>query len=394
MEKVYNRTWAEVDLDKIQRNADIISQNLSNNSKLIAVIKADAYGHGAVYVAQALRGKTDTFALSSLDEVLQLRHEGIQDEDMLILGYTPCECANILTENNITQTVFSYDYIKGLYSALSDSSKKLKVHVKLDTGMSRLGFPVQSEEDMKESVEMIAKAVSDFSDKIEFEGIFTHFAISDEPENEFTDIQFKRYSDTVSLLAEKGIEIPVKHTCNSAGVINYPQYHLSRCRPGIILYGMLPDKNTRDIGISPALTLKTVVSQTHKIKKGMTVSYGRTFCAEKDMTIATLPIGYADGFSRLLSNNGQVLIKGKRAQIIGRICMDQCIIDVTDIPDVKQADTVTLIGKDGDDEITATEIADRMGTINYEITCLIGKRVPRVYIKNGQRISSYSSILD
>ena len=186
----------------------------------------------------------------------------------------------------------------------------------------------------------------------------------------------------------------MQHVCNSAAVIIYPQYHLDRCRPGIILFGMLPDKNTRDIGLRPALSLKAVVSQTRTIEAGMTVSYGRKFTATEKMTLATLPIGYADGYSRLLSNNGEVLIHGKRAKIVGRICMDQCMIDVSDIPDVKRGDEVTIIGRDGDEVISATDIADRMNTINYEITCLIGKRVPRVYIKDGKKIGSYSSILD
>lgn len=393
MENLFNRTWAEVDIDNILHNVKVIRQTLTGNSKIIAVVKADAYGHGAVAVAKALEKETDMFALSSIDEVVQLRNAGVRGE-MLILGYTPSQFADVLLKENITQTVFSYDYIRDIYNALGESGRKLKVHVKLDTGMSRLGFDVQSNETRKQTVEQLKRAVDEFSDRLDFEGIFTHFAVSDEPELDFTDIQFERYKKTVDELKEKGVVFAMHHVCNSAAVINYPQYHLDRCRPGIILFGMLPDKNTRDIGLRPALSLKAVVSQTRTIEAGMTVSYGRKFTATEKMTLATLPIGYADGYSRLLSNNGEVLIHGKRAKIVGRICMDQCMIDVSDIPDVKRGDEVTIIGRDGDEVISATDIADRMNTINYEITCLIGKRVPRVYIKDGKKIGSYSSILD
>lgn len=393
MENLFNRTWAEVDIDNILHNVKVIRQTLTGNSKIIAVVKADAYGHGAVAVAKALEKETDMFALSSIDEVVQLRNAGVRGE-MLILGYTPSQFADVLLKENITQTVFSYDYIRDIYNALGESGRKLKVHVKLDTGMSRLGFDVQSNETRKQTVEQLKRAVDEFSDRLDFEGIFTHFAVSDEPELDFTDIQFERYKKTVDELKENGVGFAMHHVCNSAAVINYPQYHLDRCRPGIILFGMLPDKNTRDIGLRPALSLKAVVSQTRTIDAGMTVSYGRKFTATEKMTLATLPIGYADGYSRLLSNNGEVLIHGKRAKIVGRICMDQCMIDVSDIPDVKRGDEVTIIGRDGDEVISATDIADRMNTINYEITCLIGKRVPRVYIKDGKKIGSYSSILD
>ncbi len=393
MENLFNRTWAEVDIDNILHNVGMVKKTLTGNSKIIAVVKADAYGHGAVAVAKALEKETDMFALSSIDEVVQLRNAGIGGR-MLILGYTPAQFADVLQKERITQTVFSYDYIKDIYDSLVGSGNKLKVHIKLDTGMSRLGFAVQNDEMRKKTVRELSRAVSEFSDKLDFEGIFTHFSVSDEPEQDFTDIQFERYMKTVEELEDNGVSFSMRHVCNSAAIINYPQYHLDRCRPGIILFGMLPDKKTRDIGLLPALSLKAVVSQTRTIEEGMSVSYGRRFTATKKTTLATLPIGYADGYSRLLSDNGEVLIHGRRAKIVGRICMDQCMIDVTDIPDVKRGDEVTIIGRDGNEVITATDIADRMNTINYEITCLIGKRVPRVYIKDGKKVGSYSSILD
>ena len=238
MENLFNRTWAEVDIDNILHNVKVIRQTLTGNSKIIAVVKADAYGHGAVAVAKALEKETDMFALSSIDEVVQLRNAGVCGE-MLILGYTPSQFADVLLKENITQTVFSYDYIRDIYNALGESGRKLKVHVKLDTGMSRLGFDVQSNETRKQTVEQLKRAVDEFSDRLDFEGIFTHFAVSDEPELDFTDIQFERYRKTVDELKEKGVGFAMHHVCNSAAVINYPQYHLDRCRPGIILFGIL-----------------------------------------------------------------------------------------------------------------------------------------------------------
>ena len=243
MENLFNRTWAEVDIDNILHNVRVIKDTLTGNSKIIAVVKADAYGHGAVAVAKALEKETDMFALSSIDEVVQLRNAGVRG-DMLILGYTPSQFAKVLQNEKITQTVFSYDYIKDIYDSLDGKGDKLKVHVKLDTGMSRLGFAVQNDEMRKKTLEELFRAVNEFSDRLDFEGIFTHFAVSDEPEQDFTDIQFYRYIKTVEELDEKGVHFSIHHVCNSAAVINYPQYHLDRCRPGIILFGMLPDKHT------------------------------------------------------------------------------------------------------------------------------------------------------
>lgn len=391
MQPYYHRTWAEVDLDRLEHNISCIQSLLGAKTKTIGVIKADAYGHGACAVANVLDSYTYMYALSGIDEVLQLRNNGIK-KPMLILGYTPAEFTQALIDNDITQTAFSYEYLQKLHDAAKKSGEKLKIHIKLDTGMTRLGFSAQSQEDIFHTVQQIEDAYHRFSDFLEFNGMFTHFAISDEPEKDFTDIQFKHFMRTAQLLEQKKIRLPL-HVCNSAAIVNYPQMHLDMVRPGIILYGLKPDKKTKDIGLQPVLSLKTVVSQIHTVPAGTTVSYGRTYTAKNAITTATLPIGYADGYSRLMSNGGQVLIHGRRAPIIGRVCMDQCIIDVTNIPHVKQGDPVTLIGKDGDDEITAEELADRMGTINYEVTCLIGKRVPRIYIKNGQESGIYSAIL-
>lgn len=392
MLKNHRRTWAEIDLDAIEHNIIQINSLLKNGAQSIGVIKADAYGHGAPVIARTLMPYVGMFALSEIDEVIQLYEQGIQ-KDCLILGYTPPQYTEDLLACNAIQTVFSYEYAQQLYEYAQKMKKPLRVHIKLDTGMSRLGFSAQDDCSISATVQQIAQMHRDFSDYLIFDGIFTHFACSDQPENAFTGEQFDHFCKVTEQLAAQNVSFRARHVCNSAGIINHPQMHLDMVRPGIILYGLKPDPQTKDIGLRPALTLKTVVSQVHQIAPGTTVSYGRTFTAKKKMTIATLPVGYADGYSRLLSNAGQVLIRGQRANIIGRICMDQCMIDVSKLPSVQRGEPVTLIGTDGTEQITADEIADKMHTINYEVPCLIGKRVPRVYFRQGQETECYSSIL-
>lgn len=392
MLKNHRRTWAEIDLDAIEHNIIQINSLLKNGAQSIGVIKADAYGHGAPVIARTLMPYVGMFALSEIDEVIQLYEQGIQ-KDCLILGYTPPQYTEDLLACNAIQTVFSYEYAQQLYEYAQKMKKPLRVHIKLDTGMSRLGFSAQDDCSISATVQQIAQMYRDFSDYLIFDGIFTHFACSDQPENAFTGEQFDHFCKVTEQLAAQNVSFRARHVCNSAGIINHPQMHLDMVRPGIILYGLKPDPQTKDIGLRPALTLKTVVSQVHQIAPGTTVSYGRTFTAKKKMTIATLPVGYADGYSRLLSNAGQVLIRGQRANIIGRICMDQCMVDVSKLPSVQRGEPVTLIGTDGTEQITADEIADKMHTINYEVPCLIGKRVPRVYFRQGQETECYSSIL-
>lgn len=392
MLKNHRRTWAEIDLDAIEHNIIQINSLLKNGAQSIGVIKADAYGHGAPVIARTLMPYVGMFALSEIDEVIQLYEQGIQ-KNCLILGYTPPQYTEDLLACNAIQTVFSYEYAQQLYEYAQKMKKPLRVHIKLDTGMSRLGFSAQDDCSISATVQQIAQMYRDFSDYLIFDGIFTHFACSDQPENAFTGEQFDHFCKVTEQLAAQNVSFRARHVCNSAGIINHPQMHLDMVRPGIILYGLKPDPQTKDIGLRPALTLKTVVSQVHQIAPGTTVSYGRTFTAKKKMTIATLPVGYADGYSRLLSNAGQVLIRGRRANIIGRICMDQCMIDVSELPSVERGELVTLIGTDGTEQITADEIADKMHTINYEVPCLIGKRVPRVYFRQGQETECYSSIL-
>lgn len=371
MDQYLKRTWAEVDLDAIAHNYNMIKKAVGN-AECMCVVKADAYGHGAVPVARQLFNcGARYFAVSNIEEALQLRDGGISG-DILILGYTPPELADVLYINDISQTVFSVSGAEQL--AQSSRGRSIKVHIKVDTGMSRLGLN-GTIEDIAAQAEKIC-AISG----LRAEGIFTHFARADEETTDATDEQFRVYSSVIKLLSERGIDFKYKHCCNSAGVIAYPQYLMNMCRPGIILYGTSPFGG--EFG-RPAMTLKTVVSQIKTIPSGTPISYGGRFVTQRESRIAVLTIGYADGFSRQLSGKAQVLINGKRINTVGNICMDMTMADVTDT-DVKEGDTAVVIGRDGDDVITAEDIAHLTDTIPYEVISLIGKRVPRVFLKNGE----------
>lgn len=366
------RTWATVNLAAAKENIIKIRKIVGHSCALMSVVKADAYGHGASEIAKAIGDYSDFFAVSNIDEAVQLRNAGI-NKPVLILGYTPPHSMNLLAEYGITQTVFSYEYGKTLSDAAKAIGTKITVHIKIDTGMNRLGFSAQNKEAFDNSVKEI-KALSK-EEFLEFEGIFTHFAVADEPSNPFTQTQFNRFCDCVSALEKEGIQFRFRHAANSAAIINFPEMKLNMARPGLILYGITTNRPDT-IGLKPVMELKTTVSFIHDFKKGDSVSYGQTYVAKRDMKIATLPIGYADGLFRSLSKNLNVVINGKNAPVIGRICMDQCMVDVTGL-DVKTEDEVTIFGEGK----SVYELSDSIETIPYEIICDIGKRVPRVYIK-------------
>lgn len=393
--QLIKRTWAEIDLDILESNFAAIRAVTHKKSKILAVVKADAYGHGADVVAPLLdRAGADYFAVSNIEEAAGLRRAGIQ-KPILILGFTPPELAGDLIRLSVTQAVFSLPYAKSLAENAAAAGGRLKIHIKLDTGMGRIGF-LCDDENVEKSAAEILKAAS-FS-ALDPEGVFTHFAVSDDIENGFTKIQFNRFMRMTELLAGKGLRFKLRHCCNSAGILNDPDMHLDMVRPGIILYGLVPDVNMpMAIGLKPALSLKSVISHIKTLPAGATVSYGMTFTAERGSRIATVPAGYADGWSRSLSNRGEVLVNGRRAKIVGRVCMDQFMADVTNIPDAAVGDTVTLIGRDGAETVTMDEIAGLMGTINYETACLIGKRVPRVFLRGARVVAineSYEGGLD
>lgn len=387
----FKRTWAEIDLSAMEYNYDLLRSNVSADSKIMAVVKADAYGHGVKGIAGLLEQKgADWFAVSCLSEALELRHLEI-NKPILILGYTPPEFAELLVENQITQTVYSLEYAKSLSKVCVKNGITLSVHLKLDVGMGRLGFYALSEDQLKEASSCCSL------EGLDINGIFTHFPVADSSnpkDREATLSQYQLFINAVEAIEKSGIKFKIRHCCNSAASMALKDASLEMVREGIAMYGLSPSNDMKGIlPLKPAMALKTVVTNVKNFEKGRCVSYGQTFTADKDMRIATVGIGYADGYPRQLSNRGYMLLHSRKAPIVGRICMDQLMLDVTDIADVHIGDTVTVFGKDGGEELSVDTLSDMCGTINYELVCLIGKRVPRVYIKNNEVISVVDYIL-
>ncbi len=391
MDNFVKRTWAEINMDAICHNLKEIRKKVSNQTKIMCVVKADAYGHGAKCIAMEFEKQgADWFAVSNIEEAIQLRDYGI-NKPILVLGYTPCDMVEKLYNFNISQAILSYNYGVKISDICKEKGIKIKGHLKIDTGMNRIGFSCQSQEEIEKSVNSIAKLNA--LGQIDIEGAFTHFAVSDSPKDgkEFTQFQFRNFKETVKKLEQTGMHIKFKHCCNSGGIMCYTEMELDMVRAGIILYGLLPDCELKGkINLRPVMELKTVISQIKTINKGQTVSYGRIFTAGKDIKVATVPIGYADGYSRRFSNKAYMVVCGKRAPIIGRVCMDQLMLDITGIDEAKEGDEVVVFGKQGDEEISVWELANIADTIGYEIVCLIGKRVPRIYYKNGQKMKQLS----
>ncbi len=371
-----HRTWAEIDTKALVHNLNIFKAKLGTK-KLMAVVKANAYGHSAKDLCPILdQNGADWFAVSNIDEAIALREIDIK-KPILILGYTPVDMVRELVENDISQCVYSTEYAEKLSSLAVFYGVKVKVHVKLDTGMSRLGFNCKDET----LCELDAALKAAKMPNLICEGVFTHFAVADrnqQQEDGFTDKQYSLFIKATNRFKQEGFKTTLYHCCNSAGTILDNDKHLDMGRIGISLYGLSPssDLELKD-DLIPVLTVKSVVSLVKEIRPGDTVSYGRTFKCEKPMKIATVTAGYADGYPRLLSNQGYVYINGYKANIVGRVCMDQMCVDVTEIPNVKMGDEVLLFGKD----LKVDALADLCGTINYEIICGISPRVPRVILK-------------
>ena len=358
----YQRVYAEVDISAIRHNLQTIKRKIGK--KLLVVIKANAYGHGAQKVAQCTCDLADYFAVATIEEAITLREDGIRTP-ILILGYVSPEYYPDLVKYDIEQTVFDYE------SAVELARVGGKAHIAIDTGMGRIGFIPNDE-----SAEIVEKIYN--LEGIHIQGVFTHFSTADEEDKTFTKKQFELFSDFVKKLEDKGVHIPIKHVSNSAAIIDMPHYSLDMVRSGIITYGLKPSADVGDIDIKPALKLKTHVVNVKTVPKGTTISYGKTYVTDSERVIATIPVGYADGYPRALSNKGRVVINGKYAPITGRICMDQFMVDVTDIPNVKVGDIVSLI----DSMLPCDEIAEIEGTINYETVCKISNRVPRIYVND------------
>ena len=378
------RFWAEIDMNAAEQNFNIIKKKLSEGTRICCVVKANAYGHGAVYLSRLYESLgADFFAVSNIEEAMQLRNNGIKTP-ILVLGYTPVSCASILAQNNISQTVFSYDYARQLNDTARAEGVSIKIHIKLDSGMGRIGFDcIHADREVKNTLLDVCRM-----ENLVNEGIFTHFAFADggQEGREYTKAQYDRFINAVDFLEDNGITFEIKHCANSATAFAYPEYHLDMVRVGVVLYGLAPSSKVCGCEeLEPVMSLKSVVSMIKAIEKGDFVSYGCTFCADRKMKIATAPIGYADGYWRSNSERGtQMLIRGNRVNIVGRVCMDQLMLDVSEVKGAKEGDYIIVIGKDGAEQISADELAANNGTINYEIMCAIGERVPRFYVKDGE----------
>ena len=377
MKPYLKRAWAEISLEKLRKNVGIIRSLNSEKTDIMAVVKADAYGHGDSHIVHSLVNDCNIryFAVSNLDEAISVR-DFAPNAEILILGYTPPEYAHEISMYNIIQGVVSTEYAEAL---VKNTMLPIRCHVKIDTGMGRIGLKHDTPEQCAAEIADMMKI-----NKLSVEGIYTHFAVadSDAPENiVYTDKQEKFITDTYDVLVSKGIKLQHLHFMNSAATCyrNSPKSTLSRA--GIILYGLHPDVSLNiPVGLEPLMELKAVISHVKTVNPGNCISYGRTFVADHEMRIATVTIGYADGYPRALSSKGEILVHSKRCKIVGRVCMDQLMIDVTDVPDAASGDIVTLMGREGNDIITADDLAVLCGTIGYEIVCGISKRVPRIYV--------------
>lgn len=376
MEKIMRPVWAEINLDTIATNTKNIKK-LVGDKELIAIVKADCYGHGAVDVVPTLlESGASRLAVAMLTEAIELRENNI-NAPIVILGYTPLYLGEELINYDIEQTVYDLDYAKELSKIALSLNKKAKIHIAIDTGMGRIGF-LPGDDTVKTINEVYNL------EGLEVIGIYSHFSTSDEKDKTYANEQLFKFKKVMADLKALGIEIPLKHISNSGAIIDMPETYLNGVRPGIILYGYYPSKEVSNdnLSVKPALTLKAKVAHVKELHKDMYISYGKTFKTNKKTIVATLPIGYGDGYPRALSENAKVIVNGKFASILGRICMDQCMIDVTDIENIKTGDEVIILGGEGDLKFNADDMAEALGTINYEILCRIKSRIPRVYIKN------------
>jgi alanine racemase len=373
--------WAEVDLAAIEHNLRELRRITRPSARLMAVVKANAYGHGSVAVARAaLQSGADFLGVARIDEALALRAAGLA-APILVLGYTPPERAAELLANDLTQTVFSPEAARLLSTTAVQKGRTLRVHLKVDTGMGRIGLPAGPQASPQAAVAAVLEIAR--LPGLELEGVFTHFASADSADKSFTHQQLERFMDLLDLLCQNGLEIPMRHAANSAAIIDLPETHLDMVRAGIALYGLYPsDEIAKNrIRLIPAMTLKARVVQVKSVPAGFSVSYGMTFRTERPTTIATIPVGYADGYSRALSSRGRMLIREKAVSIAGRVCMDMTMVDAGEIPEVAVGDEVVIFGRQGAARLGAEEVAEILGTISYEVVSALTARVPRVYVR-------------
>lgn len=378
----YYRVQANINLDAIYNNILHAKRLLKPETKLMAVIKADGYGHGAVEIAKTIDDLADAYGVAILEEGIELRKAGIT-KPILILGFTPQPQYEAMIEYDIATAVFQLDMAKKISAAAVSKGRTARIHLKLDTGMSRIGFAL-NDESLADIIRIAALP------GIQIDGCFSHFARMDEIDKTKAMKQFSLYCDFVKQIEAAGVKIPVKHISNSAGIIEAPEVHLDMVRDGICLYGLYPSEEVQKdkLSLTPAMELKAWVSYVKELEPGIEIGYGGTYTTTRTTKVATIPVGYADGYPRCLSNTGRVLIHGQSAPIIGRVCMDQFMVDVTDIENVLEGDIVTLFGKDGEEEISIEEIAGMSHSFHYEFVCDVGKRVPRVFYRNGKVVET------
>lgn len=380
--KKYDRVWAEIDLDAIYQNAAAAKSLLKPGTRLMAVIKADGYGHGAVPLAEVLDPLADAYGVAIVEEGIELRQAGIT-KPILILGYTPESQYIPMLEYDIMATIYTKEMAHALAKTARQMGKQAKVHIKLDTGMSRIGF-LPNEESLQE-IKQIAEMPG-----LQIEGCFTHFARMDETDKTRAKEQFRRFLDFSAQIEAAGIPLPMKHASNSAGMIEMPEVNLDMVRDGICLYGLYPSEEVTKsrLPLIPAMQWKSKVSYVKTLPAGVEIGYGGTYTTHRMTKLATIPVGYADGYPRSLSNRGSVLIHGQKAPVLGRVCMDQFMVDVTESSDVKEGTIVTLFGRDGDAFLPVEEVAELAGSFHYEFVCDVGKRVPRVYFRGGTMVAA------
>lgn len=379
--------WAEINLDNLAHNIQEVRRVTKPDAMVTAVIKADGYGHGAAEIGKTLLDNgADRFAVATLTEAIQLR-KIYKETPILVLGYTPEEDSDEVVKNNLIQTVYAFEQAEALDKVAKSNKTKAKVHIKLDTGMGRLGL--RPEQDAVLIIEYISKLGN-----VEIEGIYTHFAVADEVDKTYTLEQVKKYNGVIEALEEKDIHIPIKHVSNSAAIIDLPELNYNMVRAGIMLYGLYPshDVSHENVKLKEVMSLRARIGHVKDVGPGVGVSYGLLYTTDAQTRIGTVPIGYADGYTRLYTGSAKAIVGGEIRPIIGRICMDQCMVDLTDL-DVERGDEIVLFGASDNHTISIDEVASWIQTINYEVVCMISKRVPRVYKSQGEIVQVKDALM-
>lgn len=387
MDSFYRPTWAEISLDALRHNLKSFRRILPDTINILAVVKADAYGHGAVHIArEAIAEGASYLAVAFIDEALELRRAGIHTP-ILVLGCTPPEAIPLAVDYDITINVYNSEFLDAL-ARRQPSERPVRVHIKLDTGMGRLGLYRE-----EEIIALIQRALS--LPGVQVEGLFTHFACADEEDKTYTYEQYRKFDRIVKHFADQGVTFPYLHTGNSATAIEFPNLSYNMIRLGIAMYGLYPsmEVNRERIELTPVMSLKTRIVMLKTMPEGAGVSYGSRYHTREGERLGTLPVGYADGFSRMLTGKAQALVRGYQVPVVGTICMDQCMISVAEVPGVELGDEVVLFGTQGASTISADQLASQLGTINYEITCMIAHRVPRVYVEDGGTVDAVNPLL-